>query len=720
MAFPFLKLPGGKALTARRAAPSELTFAEIRNYIYQYDAQGTRRVAPGRRWKRNAPYAALTRVCREVRKEYCPIQRYAARIQIAWHHVNDFFDVFMKPKDDTGIPAQLIQVMIQRETTYGAALHFLPLMQLKCTYPSLQCEFQYEERASSLLRRFVQFMLELGFSSRNIPNEVDECQTLNSLVNMNDHYAWLRHPISAEWITATKVRRVYADNFSGLLELGARWSGASNRYFQYRFGEWGALRSQIFSSLSGEAKIAWGDLPEFPRAFQILEGKDARPPKLLRIDLTYGFVSGGRANATLAVDILPLIHLQHRFPSMVIECIWNTSNTVYSQVVLDEAEEIMHIINLKNKKWLELIAQNKLSKIEVRRLCKYCGDIEIVLRSGRESQGVLAAVRKEGAQVASMPLLEEMGVAQGRGACFNVYMTVAKDEGKTRFRARAYRAETSAPLYTPVPVTTMVLNYLNLPAELRDRIYHFASIASEPVRIRLRKQVANISYAGLTRVCRQVRKEYLEMQRRNANVEVDWLSLPNYLATYMFNEDNYAVVGGTLQIEISSGDYRDILPLLFLRMRKPELKLAFIYRPKYTGTNGWLNEMFARKIAYHKHVEECWSQDKSAARRDETALRGFGFHNRRFYNGGAYDGVNCIAGGVLDSSAGRKTRDYEHMKSYVQHDIRIAFKRGKEPESFWKDITTDGHGRVIERVLEEAGMWSYFDAFFDPVHITVI
>jgi hypothetical protein len=59
---------------------------------------------------------------------------------------------------------------------------------------------------------------------------------------------------------------------------------------------------------------------------------------------------------------------------------------------------------------------------------------------------------------------------------------------------------------------------------MRNRNYHFAAISGEPIRItRGNKRAKNAPkpYAGLTRVCCQIRQECLKIQRQGANIEVD-------------------------------------------------------------------------------------------------------------------------------------------------------------------------------------------------------
>jgi hypothetical protein len=73
-------------------------------------------------------------------------------------------------------------------------------------------------------------------------------------------------------------------------------------------------------------------------------------------------------------------------------------------------------------------------------------------------------------------------------------------------------------------------------------VYDFASITDEPICISKNKPSRKnappaesddrVPYAALTKVCRQIRKEYLKIQRRNASIQINLQDLPAYLATY--------------------------------------------------------------------------------------------------------------------------------------------------------------------------------------------
>lgn len=52
---------------------------------------------------------------------------------------------------------------------------------------------------------------------------------------------------------------------------------------------------------------------------------------------------------------------------------------------------------------------------------------------------------------------------------------------------------------------------LALPAELRNRIYEFAIVESTPIDMVMRKRTGSDAQPGLTRTCRQIRQETLQM-----------------------------------------------------------------------------------------------------------------------------------------------------------------------------------------------------------------
>ncbi|KAH7082781.1 hypothetical protein BKA63DRAFT_138013 [Paraphoma chrysanthemicola] len=116
--------------------------------------------------------------------------------------------------------------------------------------------------------------------------------------------------------------------------------------------------------------------------------------------------------------------------------------------------------------------------------------------------------------------------------------------------------------------------FLDLPAELRNRIYDLAATTDDPIRITREKTLHHPHrYAGLTRVCRQIRKEYLAIQRRAAHLEVDWDELPHYMTTFHADKSSNDFRPKYLDVRLTCAyEYKelhephvDILPLLQLK-----------------------------------------------------------------------------------------------------------------------------------------------------------
>ncbi|KAL1595151.1 hypothetical protein SLS60_009839 [Paraconiothyrium brasiliense] len=88
------------------------------------------------------------------------------------------------------------------------------------------------------------------------------------------------------------------------------------------------------------------------------------------------------------------------------------------------------------------------------------------------------------------------------------------------------------------PVKPMHPLFLNLPGELRNRIYDLAATTDNATRLVKRTpSSAPSTYAALTRVCRQIREEYLPIQQHNAYLQVYFEELNDFICTF-FNEDN--------------------------------------------------------------------------------------------------------------------------------------------------------------------------------------
>ena len=110
-------------------------------------------------------------------------------------------------------------------------------------------------------------------------------------------------------------------------------------------------------------------------------------------------------------------------------------------------------------------------------------------------------------------------------------------------------------------------------SELRNRIYDFVVLSDKgthPKRVPLSRDG---NYAALTRVCRQIRTEYLPIQRAAADVAFDWYDLrmaDTYLSTFYSDEgcggthiDPHIVTIDSKQPYVSCrANTQDILPLV--------------------------------------------------------------------------------------------------------------------------------------------------------------
>jgi hypothetical protein len=92
------------------------------------------------------------------------------------------------------------------------------------------------------------------------------------------------------------------------------------------------------------------------------------------------------------------------------------------------------------------------------------------------------------------------------------------------------------------------------------------------------------SYAGLTRVCRQIRIEYLQMQRSESHILVNWVELGSYLDAFhgpkaaddVFPTQIRVRLGPMSPRDIFSHGSVDILPILVLCVEKLHLAVKFV------------------------------------------------------------------------------------------------------------------------------------------------
>ncbi|EDU44983.1 hypothetical protein PtrSN002B_006940 [Pyrenophora tritici-repentis] len=116
--------------------------------------------------------------------------------------------------------------------------------------------------------------------------------------------------------------------------------------------------------------------------------------------------------------------------------------------------------------------------------------------------------------------------------------------------------------------------------KLRNLVYEFAAVSEQPIQIACKTPKASQkgdtvqenkkagTYAGLTSVCRQVRKEYLPIQRREVNLRINLWDLEKFFATFDLLHWATTSQPRGLDISIPFPLYRtskiDILPLVQL------------------------------------------------------------------------------------------------------------------------------------------------------------
>lgn len=129
-------------------------------------------------------------------------------------------------------------------------------------------------------------------------------------------------------------------------------------------------------------------------------------------------------------------------------------------------------------------------------------------------------------------------------------------------------------------------------------MYDFAARcdAREPVRVSSIQPVSaeidkSKPFAALTQVCRQIRGEYLKIQRSQSTVAVDWHEHNYYLRTF-YPQHGDAKHGPRaivvlLVLECYQNQNRlavDLLPLITLQSRFPDTKVSFLHSGLVDGT----------------------------------------------------------------------------------------------------------------------------------------
>ncbi|CAN9468667.1 unnamed protein product [Alternaria alternata] len=94
-------------------------------------------------------------------------------------------------------------------------------------------------------------------------------------------------------------------------------------------------------------------------------------------------------------------------------------------------------------------------------------------------------------------------------------------------------------------VTLPLSNFMRLPAELRNRVYNYATIEAPsqllvPVEsFQLQQQAQRATGIAMTQVSRQIRSEYRPMWLRHATFVIDWHSIHAFLQAFYPKESEY-------------------------------------------------------------------------------------------------------------------------------------------------------------------------------------
>ncbi|KAI4626467.1 hypothetical protein J4E83_003618 [Alternaria metachromatica] len=129
----------------------------------------------------------------------------------------------------------------------------------------------------------------------------------------------------------------------------------------------------------------------------------------------------------------------------------------------------------------------------------------------------------------------------------------------------------------------MVFRFLDLPSELRNRVYEIAAAAGdEPLVITRRPHREDGNYAGLTRTCVQIRAEYRPMQRRSAKLSVCFSDLEDFTQTFLTSAADTMILPLEVHVRVSRltrPGYPlsfDSLPILEVKVANPCLDIRIL------------------------------------------------------------------------------------------------------------------------------------------------
>ncbi|KAF2832725.1 hypothetical protein CC86DRAFT_462939 [Ophiobolus disseminans] len=151
---------------------------ELRNSIYEYAAIGndeTLRISKST--GKPGSFAALSRVGREIRAEYRPIQRREANVEIRWNNLEAYQEDFLRTKNDRSSPPRFLRVTMGRNRYDTVGVDILPLVLTQLRDPSLDCYFTQSKNGEGIIRSC------LVRQARRIDEPMDQGACLTNLLH---------------------------------------------------------------------------------------------------------------------------------------------------------------------------------------------------------------------------------------------------------------------------------------------------------------------------------------------------------------------------------------------------------------------------------------------------------------------------------------------------------------------------------------------------------
>jgi hypothetical protein len=155
--------------------------AELRNYVHEYvsykDQPTAINYTAGRQ---NGTYPGLSTASREIRAEYCLIQRREANIIVRWSDLLTYLATFY-PYDVVAGPQKLtvaLDLALRLKAHHTVEMDLLPLLQLRSRSPSTHVQFTMDRSFG------------VNMTSEDSSTEI-ECRGLGQIMNHEDS-KWLR------------------------------------------------------------------------------------------------------------------------------------------------------------------------------------------------------------------------------------------------------------------------------------------------------------------------------------------------------------------------------------------------------------------------------------------------------------------------------------------------------------------------------------------------